>query len=254
MARPCLVWSGTAASCFPATLATYHADWNVCSTIADLDWNVKAIPAAILLPMCPGSSGRPRLTRKGAATRARIVDAAAQLIYQQGVAGTTIEEVRDCARVSSSQLYHYFDNKPALVRAVIERQADMAIGTQERFDLSSLDGLRKWRDFVVDHNRDTGGCGGLQTLGGQHHGRSSADARARPTRTRGRSATARAGLACRARGRPPARSDPARPRTARGRARRDDHAHRHPQQPHQHFARPLSPGTDDLPEAVPERV
>src|SRR5579862_1571581 len=160
MARPCLVWSGTAASCFPATLATYHADWNVCSTIADLDWNVKAIPAAILLPMCPGSSGRPRLTRKGAATRARIVDAAAQLIYQQGVAGTTIEEVRDCARVSSSQLYHYFDNKPALVRAVIERQADMAIGTQERFDLSSLNGLREWRDFVVDHARNTGGRGG----------------------------------------------------------------------------------------------
>src|SRR6201992_1507505 len=110
--------------------------------------------------MSPGSSDRPRLTRKGAATRARIVDAAAQLIYQQGVAGTTIEEVRDCAHVSSSQLYHYFDDKPALVRAVIERQADLAIGTQERFDLSSLEGLREWRDFVVDHTRETGGRGG----------------------------------------------------------------------------------------------
>ena len=107
--------------------------------------------------MSSTSSGRPRLTRKGAATRARIVDAAAQLIYQQGVAGTTIEEVRDGAQVSSSQLYHYFEDKPALVRAVIERQADMAIVTQERFDLSSLDGLREWRDFVVDHARDTGG-------------------------------------------------------------------------------------------------
>ena len=89
------------------------------------------------------SSERPRLTRKGAETRARIVDAAAELIFQQGVAGTTIEEVRDRAQVSSSQLYHYFDDKPALVRAVIERQADRAIGTQEQFDLSSLDGLRE---------------------------------------------------------------------------------------------------------------
>jgi TetR/AcrR family transcriptional regulator, transcriptional repressor for nem operon len=128
--------------------------------MTDQYWIVKAIPAAILLRMSPGSSDRRQLTRKGAETRARIVDAAAQLIYQQGVAGTTIEEVRDCAHVSSSQLYHYFDDKPALVRAVIERQADLAIGTQERFDLSSLDGLREWRDFVVDHNRDSSGRGG----------------------------------------------------------------------------------------------
>ena len=128
--------------------------------MAGLFWHVKAILVAILLPMSLRSSDRPRLTRKGEATRARIVDVAAELIFQQGVAGTTVEEVRDGAQVSSSQLYHYFDDKPALVRAVIERQADMAIGTQERFDLSSLDGLREWRDFVVDHNRDKGGRGG----------------------------------------------------------------------------------------------
>ena len=126
----------------------------------DPKWNVKAILIAILLPMSSRSSDRPRLTRKGEATRARIVDAAAALIFQQGVAGTTVEEVRDGAHVSSSQLYHYFEDKPALVRAVIERQADRAIGTQEQFDLSSLDGLREWRDFVVDHTRDTGGRGG----------------------------------------------------------------------------------------------
>ena len=106
------------------------------------------------------SPGQPRLTRKGAVTRARIVDAAAELIFQQGVARTTIEEVRDDAHVSSSQLYHYFEDKPALVRAVIERQAERAIDTQEQFDLSSLDGLRQWRDFVVDHARTTDGRGG----------------------------------------------------------------------------------------------
>ena len=110
--------------------------------------------------MSSRSSSRPRLTRKGAVTRARIVGVAAELIYQKGVARTTVEEVRDGAHVSSSQLYHYFEDKPALVRAVIERQADTMIGTQERFDLSSLDGLREWRDFVVDRARNTGGRGG----------------------------------------------------------------------------------------------
>src|ERR1700749_4890893 len=128
--------------------------------MADLNWNVKAIPMAILVRMSSASSDRPRLTRKGEATRARIVDAAAELIFEQGVAGTTVEEVRDAAHVSSSQLYHYFDDKPALVRAVIERQADLAIGTQEQFDLSSLDGLREGRDFVVDNNRLRSGRGG----------------------------------------------------------------------------------------------
>lgn len=138
----------------------WFQDWNIQSTLAGMVWIVKAISGDILLGVLSASSDRPRLTRKGEATRARIVDAAAQLIFQQGVARTTIEEVRDSAHVSSSQLYHYFDDKPALVRAVIERQADRAIGTQEQFDLSTLDGLREWRDFVVDHNRDTGSLGG----------------------------------------------------------------------------------------------
>src|SRR5690242_15871072 len=120
-----------------------------------------------LLRMSSERSGGPRLTRKGAATRARIVDAAAELIFQQGVASTTIEEVRDGAQVSNSQLYHYFEDKPALVRAVIELQADRAIGTQERFDLSSLEGLREWRVFGVNDTRETGGRGGcpVRSLG-----------------------------------------------------------------------------------------
>src|SRR6201989_3043040 len=127
------------------------------STLRAIVWHSEAIVSGMLLLMSAGSSDRRRLTRKGAETRARIVDAAAQLIHEHGVASTTIEEVRDSAHVSSSQLYHYFDDKPALVRAVIERQADMAIGTQERFDLSSLEGLREWRDFVVDHTPPAGG-------------------------------------------------------------------------------------------------
>jgi TetR/AcrR family transcriptional repressor of nem operon len=110
-----------------------------------------------------------RLTRKGQQTRRRIVSAAADLIFEQGVAHTTIEDVRAAADVSSSQLYHYFDDKPALVRAVIEHQADTIVGGQETFDLSSLDGLRAWRDFVIEHQRRlncSGGCP-IGSLGGE---------------------------------------------------------------------------------------
>jgi TetR/AcrR family transcriptional regulator, transcriptional repressor for nem operon len=102
-----------------------------------------------------------RLTQKGRQTRQRIIDAAADLIFERGVAHTTIEDVRAAAEVSSSQLYHYFDDKPALVHAVIEHQANTIVEGQQTFDLSSLDGLRAWRDWVIRHQREldcSGGC------------------------------------------------------------------------------------------------
>ena len=43
------------------------------------------------------TSGRPRLTPKGARTRARIVQEAAALIHERGVAGTTLEDVKAAA-------------------------------------------------------------------------------------------------------------------------------------------------------------
>ena len=113
-------------------------------------------------------SSRP-LTRKGQETRQRIVDAAAGLIFQRGVAHTTIEDVRAAADVSSSQLYHYFEDKTALVRAVVDHQADTMVGGQEMFDFSTLDGLRAWRDFVIAAQREhhcIGGCP-IGSLGGQ---------------------------------------------------------------------------------------
>jgi TetR/AcrR family transcriptional regulator, transcriptional repressor for nem operon len=109
------------------------------------------------------------LTRKGQETRQRIVDAAADLMFHQGVAQTTIEDIRASANVSSSQLYHYFDDKPALVIAVVDHQADTMIGGQQTFDFSTLEGLRAWRDFLVTYQDEHGCIGGCQigSLGGQ---------------------------------------------------------------------------------------
>jgi AcrR family transcriptional regulator len=111
--------------------------------------------------MSATSAPRRRLTSKGQETRQRIVDAAAGLIFEQGVAHTTIEDVRAAADVSSSQLYHYFDDKPALVRAVVDHQADTIIHGQETIDFSTMDGMRTWRDRLIEHQRKTdctGGC------------------------------------------------------------------------------------------------
>jgi TetR/AcrR family transcriptional regulator, transcriptional repressor for nem operon len=103
----------------------------------------------------------PRLTERGRATRARIVEATAGLMFRQGVAGTSIPDVLAAAGVSASQLYHYFADKQALVRAVIEHQADFALMVQERFPADSIDGLRAWRDAVLalqEERQCMGGC------------------------------------------------------------------------------------------------
>ncbi len=65
----------------------------------------------------PTRQPEPRpLTRRGAATRKRIVDAAANLTYAHGVDRTSLDDVMAESGVSKSQLYHYFADKDALVR------------------------------------------------------------------------------------------------------------------------------------------
>src|SRR5580704_4801704 len=112
---------------------------------------------------------RSRLTPKGERTRTRIVGAAARLIYERGVAGTTLEDVRAAAEVGGSQLYHYFADKDELVQAVIDHQADVIVGNQRRADLGSAEGLQAWRDMVIIQAKSVtarGGCP-LASLGGQ---------------------------------------------------------------------------------------
>jgi TetR/AcrR family transcriptional repressor of nem operon len=111
----------------------------------------------------------PKLTAKGARTRARIVDAAARLIHERGVAATTLDDVRAAAEVSGSQLYHYFAGKEELLQAVIDHQADTVLDNQRRADLGSVEGLGAWRDMVIDQVKSTeakGGCP-LGSLSGQ---------------------------------------------------------------------------------------
>jgi TetR/AcrR family transcriptional repressor of nem operon len=90
-------------------------------------------------------------TPKGRATRERIVAAAAELMYRQGVAVTSIDEVKTAAEVSSSQLYHYFADRQALVGAVVVHQTERVLDVQEPLlaELDSIASLRAWRDAVI---------------------------------------------------------------------------------------------------------
>jgi AcrR family transcriptional regulator len=95
-----------------------------------------------------------RLTARGAKTRSRIIATAADLMRVRGVGGTTLEDVVVASNVSKSQLYHHFEDKQALVRAVIEFVGDRRID-EERERLSKVmtfAGLRRWRNALVEQN------------------------------------------------------------------------------------------------------
>jgi AcrR family transcriptional regulator len=95
-----------------------------------------------------------RLTARGAKTRAKIVTTAADLMYIQGVGGTTLDDVLAASGVSKSQLYHHFEGKDALVRAVIDLVGERTI-ERERDALghvSTIRGLRRWRDALIRNN------------------------------------------------------------------------------------------------------
>jgi AcrR family transcriptional regulator len=108
--------------------------------------------------MTPTTGARePRkLTDKGQATRARILEHAAELIYTKGVHATNNEQLRRAAGVSGSQLNHYFPTKESLVLAVIAWQAErvLTFHRSERFAcFDNLDAFRAWADFYVGYER-----------------------------------------------------------------------------------------------------
>lgn len=102
------------------------------------------------------------ITRKGQATRDRIVAAAAVLMHERGVAGTSTEDVQVAAGVSASQIYHYFGDKRSLTRAVIEYWSEAILGFQEPLlaGLDDFDALRSWAEVIVEVQRSKGYRGG----------------------------------------------------------------------------------------------
>ncbi len=103
---------------------------------------------------------KPR-TDKGRATRDRVLDAATELVFEHGVAGTTLDDVRAAANVSKGQLYHYFADKGDLVHAVIDRTVEQVLGAQPRLtNLSSWAAIAAWFDDLVQLQVDRHAIGG----------------------------------------------------------------------------------------------
>ena len=101
------------------------------------------------------------VTNKGRETRERIVDTAAGLVFERGVAGTTLDDVRAAAKVSKGQLYHYFADKDDIVHAVIDRSVELVIDAQPRLaNLTSWSAIGAWFDDLVRLQAERNAVGG----------------------------------------------------------------------------------------------
>lgn len=77
-----------------------------------------------------GESPKPSLSARGLRSRAAIVDAAATMMRHGGVASTSLDDVLAAAGCGKSQLYHYFEDRADLIRAVIDHQVELILAAQ----------------------------------------------------------------------------------------------------------------------------
>ncbi|MEN9835232.1 MAG: hypothetical protein RL011_1425 [Pseudomonadota bacterium] len=88
---------------------------------------------------------------RGASTRQRILETAAKLVNINGVNGTSVDDVLNASGTGKSQFYHYFANKEALVRELIEFHASALPAAQESVlaGLGSMAGINTWLDRII---------------------------------------------------------------------------------------------------------
>ena len=102
-------------------------------------------------------------TARGRATRARIVRAGAELVAERGAAGVSLDEVGARASASRSQLYHYFQDRDDLIRAIIDATTDAVLAAQDELfsELDSWAGIDRWfaaLEAIQRQRQARGGC------------------------------------------------------------------------------------------------
>ncbi|GGN80177.1 TetR family transcriptional regulator [Streptomyces albiflavescens] len=102
---------------------------------------------------------RGSFTAKGQATRGRIIQGAAAVLRERGVAMMTLDDVLARTSTSKSQLFHYFPGgKDELLLAVAQFEADQVLEDQQPYlgCLDSWDAWYRWRDTVIQRYEEQG--------------------------------------------------------------------------------------------------
>jgi AcrR family transcriptional regulator len=87
-----------------------------------------------------------------AVKRNEILDAAQRLVYTKGYERMTIQDILDILQISKGAFYHYFDSKPAVLEAMIERIQETTnkplLPILHNPDLSATEKLRGFFDTL----------------------------------------------------------------------------------------------------------
>src|SRR6266571_1276049 len=102
------------------------------------------------------------ITRRGRASRERIVERAAELFAERGIAATSLDEVIAAAGAGKGQFYHYFRSRDELAAAAVGYRCTQVVAglTQALGGVSSLAGLEHALAGFVAGFEETGmpGC------------------------------------------------------------------------------------------------
>lgn len=107
------------------------------------------------------------LTAKGEATRARIVDGAAEYLRAVEFSAITLDDVTTATHTSKGQLFHYFpDGKDQLLLEVMRVEAARVLSDQEPHlsELDSWEAWARWRNAIVARYRAQGTACPLNAL------------------------------------------------------------------------------------------
>ncbi len=92
-------------------------------------------------------------TAKGAATRARIVDATVDALVRGGRAAVNLDDILTSTRTSKSQLFHYFpDGKQELIRVATQQQVHR-LALEATAPMKTLEEWEQWVTGVIRLHR-----------------------------------------------------------------------------------------------------
>ncbi len=119
-------------------------------------------------PADPAPDGGPAATprsRKGAKTRARLIEAAREVFERDGFLNARISDIAAAANLSQGSFYHYFDSKEQIFREVAEAQERRLTAPDtarvETRELSARAVIRDANRRYLEHYRDASNLMGV---------------------------------------------------------------------------------------------
>lgn len=88
--------------------------------------------------------------QQGVESRDRILDAAAEIIYDRGYSGASVSEIRKRSGLPASSIYWHFGNKDGVIAAVLQRYSDHFFQSLPAFEQpAGADPIEAFTAFMV---------------------------------------------------------------------------------------------------------